>query len=292
MSGANAFRPEGPGLVHSSTSENGLRSLQDRVLKTAAISAGGVLVDRTVTRLRKMRHGVLTAARLQGEQFVRRGARFKAAMATLTYDSHGQRGEAGGAFWRPRHLSEYLDRSRKYAKKQGRFKLQYTWVAEMQERGVVHYHVMFWLPYVVTVNSKGHRSMRPFKLPKPDSVEDMKGVTTPHWPHGWSEIAWARKAAGYLAKYTSKGQDVGDPPFPRGIRIMGTGGHDIEGRRENRWWRAPSEAREFFGPAADIGRIQGGRLDRLTGLFWESPWALYLIDGKPTLLRKDDMSCA
>lgn len=261
------------------------------VLRAESLKRSGILVDRTLTRLKKMRHGVLTAARLQGEQFVRQGRRYKPAMATLTYDSHGQRGVAGGAFWRPRHLSEYLDRSRKFAKKHGNFKLQYTWVAEMQQRGVVHYHVMFWLPYVTKYNSKGRPYSTPFKMPKPDSVDDSIGVHVPHWPQGWSEIAWARKAAGYLAKYTSKGQDVGDPPFPKGIRISGTGGHDADGQRENRWWRAPSEAREFFGAAADIRRITGGRLDAFTGLFWESPWRLLLIEGKPYMIKKGAIPC-
>lgn len=235
-----------------------------------------------------MRHGILTAARLHGEQFVRRGFRYRAAMATLTYDTNGQRGSAGGVEWRPRHLSEYLDRSRKYAKKRG-VDLGYAWVAEMQERGVVHYHVMFWLPYVVMYTKKGKPYSAPFKLPKPDSVDDAKGVHVPHWPHGHSEIAWARKAAGYLAKYTSKGQDVGDPPFPKGIRISGVGGLDQEGKRELRWWRAPSEAREFFGVGVDIRRVNGGRVCKDTGLFWESPWLLFNIQGKPTLLRKDQV---
>lgn len=279
----------GAGLVHSSTSENGITQ---SVIKATTRAASGLLVDRPLTRLKKMRHGVLTAARLQGEQFVRQGRRYRAAMATLTYDSHGQRGEAGGSFWRPRHLSEYLDRSRKFAKKHGNFKLQYTWVAEMQKRGVVHYHVMFWLPFVTKYTKKGRAYQAPFKLPKPDSVDDAKGVHVPHWPNGWSEIAWARKAAGYLAKYTSKGQDVGDPPFPRGIRISGTGGHDAEGKRENRWWRAPSEARSTLGLAADIRRITGGRFDALTGLFWESPWVFLLIEGKPYIVPKGEILCA
>jgi hypothetical protein len=140
----------------------------------------------------------------------------------------------------------------------------------MQARGAVHYHVMLWLPYVMG---------RPFRLPKPDEAG--------WWPHGMSEIAWARKAAGYLAKYTSKGQDAGDPPFPKGIRISGVGGLDLEGRREHRWWRAPSEAREALGLAADIRRIAGGRFCALTGLVWESPWRLYLVQGAPYMVRVD-----
>lgn len=207
-----------------------------------------------------MRYGVLTAARLQGEQAVRHGVRYRPAMVTLTY--------APDAHWRPRHLAEYLDNARKFCKRVGA-KLAYVWVAEMQKRGVVHYHVMLWLPYVMG---------KPLRLPKPDE--------SGWWPHGMSEIAWAKKAAGYLAKYTSKGQDVGDPPFPRGIRISGVGGLDTEARREFRWWRAPSEARLYLGEAADIRRIKGGRFDAVTGLFWESCWAFLLINGKSYIVPK------
>lgn len=212
-----------------------------------------------------MRHGVLTAARLQSEAHVRHGRRYRLAMATLTY--------APDAHWRPRHLSEYLHCCRQFAKRAG-VHLSYVWVAEMQARGVAHYHVMFWLPKV---------GGKDFRLPKPDA--------SGYWPHGLSEIAWARKAAGYLAKYTSKGQDVGDPPFPRGIRISGVGGLDTEGKREARWWRAPSECREALGASADIRRMIGGRFDAVTGLFWESLWAFCYINGKPYIVPKGEMLC-
>ena len=260
---AGAFRAEGPGLVHSSTSENGRFHADD--LKAEGLKTRGLLVDRVLTRLKKMRYGTLTAARLQGEQLVRHGHRYKAAMVTLTYGPDSEH--------RSRHLSEYLDRTRKFAKAAGQ-KLRYCWVGEMQQRGVLHYHIIFWLPYVMG---------KPFRLPKPDE--------SGHWPHGMSEIKWARKAAGYLAKYTSKGQDVGDPPFPRGVRICGVGGLDAEGRREYRWWRAPSEAREVLGQGADLRRLKGGRFDAVTGLFWESRWTFLLINGTPYIVPKGEASC-
>lgn len=253
----------GAGFIHSSTSEN--ERFQAGVLKAERLKGAGLLVDRLATRLKKMRYGTLTAARLQGEQAVRQGTRYRAAMVTLTY--------APDVEHRSRHLSEYLDRTRKFAKAAGQ-KLRYCWVAEMQQRGVIHYHIIFWLPFVMG---------KPFRLPKPDA--------SGHWPHGMSQIVWARKAAGYLAKYTSKGQDVGDPAFPRGVRISGVGGLDVEGRREFRWWRAPSEAREVLGVSADIRRITGGRFDAITGLFWESRWSFLLINGIPYIVPKGEASC-
>ena len=181
-------------------------------------------------------------------------------MITLTYGP--------GESWRPRHLSELLAACRKFCKRAGK-DFRYVWVAEMQKRGVVHYHVIVWLPVG-------------FKLPKPDE----RGW----WPYGMSNIQWARKAAGYLAKYASKGQEPGAPAFPKGIRISGNGGLDAEGRREFRFWRAPSEAREFLGSGADIRRIKGGRFDAVSGLFWESPWRLVKINGETFLLPKEATS--
>lgn len=208
-----------------------------------------------------MSHGVKTAARLMGEVCQRRGFRYRAAMITLTY--------AEGCDWRARHLSEFLDTVRKFTKRAGH-DFRYVWVAEMQRRGVVHYHILVWMPHG-------------FRLPKPDD----RGW----WTHGSTRIEWARKCVGYLAKYASKGQEPDAPAFPKGIRISGNGGLDVEARREFRWWRAPSEAREFFGACADIRRITGGRVDAVTGLFWLSPWKLVKIDGKSYLVPKEAQPC-
>lgn len=218
---------------------------------------GGFLVDRVATRLKKMKHGVMTSVRLAGEVCQRTKIRHSPAFLTLTYRP--------GVTWRPRHLSELFHCIRHFHKKAGKT-FRYVWVAEMQERGAVHYHAIIWLPVG-------------FSLPKPDE----RGW----WPHGSTNIKWAKKPAGYLAKYASKGEEPGAPSFPKGIRISGCGGLDSEGRIEFRFWRAPSEARAFFGSGADIRRITGGRFDAVTGLFWESLWRLVKINGVPYLLPKE-----
>lgn len=253
---AVGFCGEAAGLVLSSTRCPRL-ALQARGEAVGRMKQGGLLVDRTKTRLKKMSHGIKTAARLMGEVCQRNGFRYRAAMVTLTY--------APGSTWRPRHVTEFLHTVRKFCRRAGKA-FRYVWVAEMQQRGVVHYHVLVWMP-------------EGFRLPKPDE----RGW----WPHGATRIEWARKAAGYLAKYASKGQEPDAPQFPKGIRISGNGGLDGEARREFRWWRAPSECREFLGPLADVRRISGGRFDAVTGLLWESPWRLVKIDGDPFLLPKE-----
>lgn len=212
------------------------------------------VVERVKSRLRKMRFGTLTAARIINTSMGMGGRRFRAAFVTLTY----RPGEA----WSPRHISETLAAARKWHNRLG-IAMRYVWVAEMQERGAVHYHLIFWLP-------------RGYKLP----LFDKRGW----WPYGSSNAVWVKKnAVGYLAKYLSKGEE--GPAFPRGIRISGCGGLQVEGRREMRYWRAPLPCREALGETADIRRIKGGRFDAVTGLFWESPWRFLFIHGKAHMTK-------
>jgi hypothetical protein len=262
MSGAAMVGAAGSsGLVLSSTTQtrDKLRANGEAVER---MKRGGRVVDRLASRLRRMSHGVKTAARLMSEVCTRRGFRYRAAMITLTYRDAAQ--------WRACHVREFLDTVRKFTQRAGH-DFRYVWVAEMQQRGVVHYHVLVWMPHG-------------FRLPKPDD----RGW----WAHGSTKIEWARKCVGYLAKYASKGMEPDAPAFPKGIRISGNGGLDLEAKREFRWWRAPSEAREFLGPGADVRRINGGRFDAVTGLFWASPWTLVLLDGQPFMINKDLRPCS
>jgi hypothetical protein len=142
--------------------------------------------------------------------------------------------------------------------------MRYVWVAEMQERGSVHYHCIFWLPVRL-------------HMPKPDQ----RGW----WPCGSSKIEAARNAVGYVAKYASKGQE--GPAFPTGIRIHGAGGLDQEGKRQARWWRAPRDAREYLGIDADIRFEKGGRVCLRSGLFWRSPWRIAKVNGAVTMFKID-----
>lgn len=244
------------GLVSSSTSDP--RGLEATFQRFERLSSRGLIVDRQKTRLTRMAYGVKTAARLMGEACQRTKRRWKPAMVTLTY--------ADALSWDAGHISAFLKAVRHYLRRRGE-RLRYVWVAELQTRGAMHYHVLLWLPKGVT-------------LPKPDK----RGW----WDHGSTRIEWARRAVGYLAKYASKGEtEQGD--FPKGARISGVGGLDEPGKVEYRWWRAPSEAREFFGPGVDIRRVNGGRVCRDTGLFWASPWVFCHLAGRPALLRRVDL---
>lgn len=216
-------------------------------------ASDAIEIDRKASRLRRMKQGVLTNARLTNDQLRRGSFRFHAVMVTLTYEP--------GVTWQGRHVSAFLHCVRQWHKGHGK-KMHYVWTAEMQKRGAVHYHVVFWLPSGLT-------------LPKPDQ----RGW----WKHGKTNISPAKSGVAYIAKYASKGDESAE--FPRGVRIHGRGGLDTESQREARWWRAPTEAREFFGEAADIRVVQGGRVDRNTGQFWASPWRMILVWGRPHMFR-------
>jgi hypothetical protein len=108
-------------------------------------------------------------------------------MVTLTYRNIED--------WRPRHITEFL---RKVKRVLGPDLFGYFWVAEMQKRGAVHYHV------ILTVR-KG------IKLPKPDE--------TGLWTYGMTRIELVRYVYAYLSKYLQK--DGQKAKYPRGIRIFG-----------------------------------------------------------------------
>jgi len=236
------------GLVYSSTKRttlSGVLSPDELVRQNPGAFA---VVERTKSRLRKMRHGVITNARLVNETMLRDKRRFWCAFVTLTYRP--------GETWAPQHINATLQAARKWHQRLG-IRMRYVWVAEMQQRGAVHYHVIFWMP-------------NGYKLPKFDS----RGW----WPYGSSEVKKARNPVGYLAKYASKGED--GPAFPKGIRINGAGGMDLSARIEARFWRAPQACRDYLGALADIRRINGGRFDALTGQFWRSPWRMLRLAGQ------------
>lgn len=188
------------------------------------------LLNPQQIRLRRLRRAVVTASRLQQETLTGSKVRFRVAMLTLTY--------AECDAWRPQHIKELLRHLRQYLKRRGHA-FRYVWVAELQERGAVHYHVVIWLPRGVT-------------LPKPDK----RGW----WCHGSTRIEWARKPVSYLAKYASKVQSKGGE-MPSGARLYGIGGLDRQDRYERAWWMLPKYIREHSPEPRDNGpakRAKGG----------------------------------
>ena len=218
--------PQAPGLVSPHTS--GTRT-------------GLIEIDRFLTRYRRLRRSILTAVRMH--EFELRGQRHRAAMLTLTYRRMGE--------WAPHHVSDLLRRIRAWMRRRGH-RCRYVWVAELQARGALHYHVIVWLPRGLT-------------LPKPDKQG--------WWPHGSTRIEWARRPAGYLAKYASKIDSKAGAGFPRGARLHGRGGLEPFGRAVAQWFNLPQWAREVCDLAGRAMRAKGrGLVDRQSGIHLPSPW--------------------
>jgi len=162
------------------------------------------------------------------------------AMLTLTYRDVGQ--------WNPRHVSDALREARKHLKSLGH-RLRYVWVAELQKRGALHYHVAIWLPAGVT-------------LPKFDSAG--------WWPHGASNIVAARAAVPYLMKYLSKGLDTSG--FPKGARIHACGGLEHAMARAKRWLGYPAFVKARADSRDDWRRSPGGGWVDPQGEIWPSEY--------------------
>jgi hypothetical protein len=131
-------------------------------------------------------------------------------MVTLTIDGTNDD-------WRPEWLTTAMNRMRDWCSRSAGCAFRYVWVAELQKRGVIHYHVAVWLP-------------RGVRCPK----FDKRGW----WPHGMTNTLKARHATAYLMSYLKKGSHDGD--FPRGSRRYGVGGLDHVLRRARRWLGLPA----------------------------------------------------
>lgn len=232
-----------------------VRYIADNLPKTVKTS---VVIDPMKSRISKMKKTIITGARLIQDRLCGsqgRNAMFRPCMLTLTYAKTGE--------WDACHIRDFLTTVRNWLGRRGH-KFRYAWTAELQKRGAVHYHIVIWLPRV------GSKFL---KLPKVDK----KGW----WKHGSSNIAWAKKAVGYITKYASKGDDLpAGAKFPRGCRLYGVGGLLADDRVVLRFYRAPKFVREHFGEGADIRKVRGGYIDVVSCSFLKSPWVFWGLIGK------------
>jgi hypothetical protein len=206
-----------------------------------------------------MRKATITGARLIQHQLSQGGRRTYPVMITLTYASVDS--------WHSRDVSEFLKTCREWFRRR-RKRFHYCWVAELQARGAVHYHVVVWMP-------KG------LMLPKPDK--------SGWWRHGMTRIEAARNPVGYIAKYVSK--EATARPLPSGLRMHGRGGLDDTSRIEQRWWCSPLWVRQWSGSIQDMRRIPGGGfLCVATGEWRPSPYQVFLDGGDIFIRRVETIS--
>jgi hypothetical protein len=107
-------------------------------------------------------------------------------MITLTYK--------GVDDWQPKDITSFI---RKMRTKLGDGLLAYCWVAELQKRGALHYHVLVWV-------KKGTR------IPYPDKAG--------WWTGGMTSIVKARSPY-YVLTYVSKEYQKDFDKFPKGARV-------------------------------------------------------------------------
>ena len=226
-------RPEASGLVSLKTS--------DTLIQTT------VEIDRDKARHKRLTRSILVAAKLFEHSF--RGFRMRPAMLTLTYrDVDG---------FEPRHVSELLKRIRQWLQRRGKG-FYYVWVAELQQRGALHYHIVIWLPKGLT-------------LPKPDKQG--------WWPHGSTRIEWARHPVGYLIKYASKFDIKGG--LPKGCRLHGAGGFDEASKQIRRWFNLPTWLKALAGVSSRFMRVKGvGLVAADSGVCVQSPWRVSFHGGR------------
>lgn len=221
------------GLVSSKTSDT------PRVIDFVSISHESTM-QRRIARLRRTVWFTGYGHQMTGAADLSHWRGEKVWFVTLTY--------RGVDDWRPFHISACIKRVRQWLKRKTGLPLRYTWVAELQKRGAVHYHVAVWLPKGIT-------------MPK----WDKQGW----WPHGFTNVERARAAIGYLMKYVSKIGEIHQ--FPKGCRIHGNGGLNKQARDIKAWLNLPSWIKQVHG-VGEIVRKRFGYMVRETGEILTSPW--------------------
>lgn len=232
-------------------------------MSIASVPGGlGLYIDKKAARMGALRKTVYNAGMGLNDEF---GSTHTPWFITLTYRCVED--------WRPNDIRDYLKRIRSWLYRKGH-KLRYIWVAELQKRGAVHYHLMVWFPKGLWI-----------------PMSDRRGW----WPHGFTESKPARKGVGYLMKYCSKGSKDDLVSYPRGCRVFAVGGLTDSTRRRVRWWRAPNWFRKLLPDSAsfithDLRKIKAGYCDRVSGFEAKSPYSyLTWVPSGVILYRVDDV---
>lgn len=211
------------GLVPSKTTVNG-------VFVNLAASA---VAERRVKRLKK---SVWASGHLH--KLADKGHRPPVCwFVTLTYRP--------GVAWLPEQVKDAINAFRRFCKA-ACVPCRYTWVAELQSRGAVHYHLLAWLPHGV-------------RMPHWDRPIRRRAA---FWPHGMSNTQPALSGVGYLMKYLSKLGEL--TRFPKGLRLYGIGGLDQVGKSVRSWLNLPEWVKRTNG-VGDVVRKKSGLVVSATG---------------------------
>lgn len=244
--GAAAHGP-GAGLVPLKTSRKDL------------VTGFAVRIDKEATalaRVKRLKRSVWASGHLHG--IAQNGFRaHQCHFVTLTY--------VGVSDWQPKHIAKALESYRNWCKGRG-LPCRYTWVAELQSRGAVHYHLLCWLP----------QGVRMPHWDKPTKTAKLGQHRPPFWPHGMTNTQEAKAGVGYLMKYLSKLGEL--TQFPKGLRLYGIGGLNDQAKSVRQWFNLPQWAKNDYG-VGELVRKAGGIVVRATGELLEPAFKLIKRDG-------------
>jgi len=165
--------------------------------------SGEVMVIDTVRlRLMHLRRRIFAWARVMEEVKAKTGAGVHMAMLGLTYDTEGTLVKP--SVWEEGDIREFM---MKLKARMGKRLLAYAWVAELQGRGVIHYHVVIVYTGRAPMPDKAYRS------------KDERG----HWRYfkrmwwkGNSHSDFNVRSAYYLTSYVKKEYQKDFENFPKG----------------------------------------------------------------------------
>ena len=212
--------------------------------------APSVVAERRVKRLKK---SVWASGHLHG--IANTGHRPPVVwFVTLTY--------RGVSDWQAEHIKRAIDGFRTWCKAR-KVQCRYTWVAELQGRGAVHYHLLAWLPVGVRMPKWDRRTVTPSGARR-----------ACWWPHGMTNRQPAKAGVGYLMKYLSKLGEL--TRFPKGLRLYGIGGLNQQGRAVRAWYNLPEWVKASYG-VGEIVRRKFGLLVQKTGEVLEPAYELLRV---------------
>lgn len=188
----------------------------------------------------------------------------KAWFVTLTYDTKGTLGK-GSHDWNPNHIKKACEGFRNWCRQRG-LPARYTWVAELQKRGTVHYHLVAWLPEGVSMPM----------WDKPWNTAKLGASRPPLWPYGMTERKECITGVGYLMKYLSKLGELHE--FPKGLRLYGIAGLDQSAKKTRSWFNLPQWCKNIAG-VGDVCRSGSRLVVAATGEILKSPYITRYVRG-------------
>lgn len=246
-SAATGVRAEGAGLVQTKTTFQTGDKIQISLSKR----------DCNVRRIKRLRSHLSAASMVMGLA----DPGFRALvpwMVTLTYAKDGQ--------WASGHIAEAMQAFRHWHRKKGLGEsVKCVRVAELTNRGRVHYHLVIWLPAGVS-------------MPHWDRDQTNRAR---FWNYGSTKSEKLRSNVGYLMKYLSKMGEFHE--FPKGLRAYGVSGLSVAARRVRSWYGMPEWVKRTYG-VGEVKRMAGGLVDLATGELLPAMFSARLEAGQITLI--------